>query len=946
MTGPDGAWDCAALGQAGAGGAAGTGAWDCRANPQAIPSPAASDPTGAPGESVADANSSSGADGGAADPAPPSTTSGPDPEPTDSVQPPTVEPSGTSANQATTTAAIDPAAAPSVDSGATRESGPSGPTEPTPETSAEPESAQTAPATGPAVVPPPPILPLPPRDPPLAVPPVVDVDRQDYSGPAPWVLPPRDWATAGADTPSVNLALGPLPGASDRLDDARLYAEPPWDYCGPRVGQTGLGGPKLPAPDNTTPIDATSDRADYDRQADVARLRGSVEIVQGDQRLEADRCTYDRRTGDVDAEGNIYLEYPGGRLAADSGRYNLTTKEGTMDGVRYRLSQNANLRGTAAEAQLLPGEISRYRDITYTTCPPGRSDWSMKASDLELDHVNGMGTARNARIRLADIPVFYTPYLRFPIDDRRRSGVLVPTVGNSSDTGVDITIPYYWNVAPNLDATFFPRLMSTRGMMLGAQVRHLTSFQKIEFNGEILPHDEKRPDYGARGGAHLEQTGHFGSRWSSAVDASWVSDDQYLQDFGNRLDVTSQRNLERRADLSYSGDAYGIFARVQGFQTVDPTIAPADRPYSQLPHLELNAPGLPLPGPAEYNFQARYDYFDHAAKVHGSRMVLLPSVRLPLRESYGYLIPRARLYYTGYGLADTEPGQASEQSFLIPSLDVDGKLIFERDTNWFGRSALQTLEPRLYYVLTPYENQSDTPLFDTTALTFSYASLFRPNRFTGYDRIGDENRLTLGLTSRTIGDKNGLEWLRVSLGQVYFFDPRRVQLTDQAADESSTSAVAGELSTNPVHGLTARASFQWDPNLSQDQWEQRVLQLRYAPDKERVVNFAYRYSLGQTEPERYENTDFSFRLPISPQVGLVGRWLYSLLDSDTVDAYAGIEFGRCCWRLRILGRQLKTSADSDGNTSIMLQLELAGLGAVGNQIDKLLEQGIDGYELD
>jgi LPS-assembly protein len=277
---------------------------------------------------------------------------------------------------------------------------------------------------------------------------------------------------------------------------------------------------------------------------------------------------------------------------------------------------------------------------------------------------------------------------------------------------------------------------------------------------------------------------------------------------------------------------------------------------------------------------------------------------------------------------------------------VDGKLIFDRDTNWFGHDALQTLEPRLYYVLTPYENQSDTPLFDTTALTFSYASLFRPNRFTGYDRIGDENRLTVGLTSRTIGDESGREWLRVSLGQVYFFDPRRVQLTDETVDESSTSAMAGELSTNPVQGLTARASFQWDPNLSQDQWEQRVLQLRYAPAEDRVVNFAYRYSLGQTEPERYENTDFSFRLPLSPRVGLVGRWLYSLLDSDTVDAYAGIEFGRCCWRLRILGRQLKTNADSDGNTSIMLQLELAGLGAVGNQIDKLLEQGIDGYELD
>jgi LPS-assembly protein len=909
LDGPDRVWDCAPQGQPGGAGAAGNGTWDCRANPGAIPSQPASLLTGAARKSATESGT-----GQQAEPA------------------------------ASATATSDPEPAASTDPGSAAGPGRSPAPEPAPETAAVPEASETAAARGPAAVPPPPVLP--PQDPPLEVPAVVDVARQDYSGPSPWVLPPRDWATPGADTPKVDLALGPLPRASDRLDDIRLYAEPPWDYCGPRIGQTGLGGLQRPPADTQTPIDATADRADYDRQTEVAKLRGSVEIVQGDQRLEADRCTYDRRTGQVDAEGDIYLEYPGGRLAADTGRYNLTTKTGSMERVRYRLSQNANLRGTAAEAELLPGEITRYRDIVYTTCPPGRSDWSIRASDLELDHVDGMGTARNARLRLADIPVFYTPYLRFPIDDRRRSGILVPTIGNSNNTGVDITIPYYWNIAPNLDATFFPRFMSTRGLMLGTQVRHLTRIQKIELNGEILPHDEKLPDYGARGGAHLEQTAQLGPRWSSAIDASWVSDDQYLQDFGNRLDVTSQRNLERRADLYYAGGAYGVFARVQGFQTVDPTIAPANRPYAQLPHVELNAPTRPLPGGAEYNFQARYDYFDHAAKVHGSRLVLLPAVRLPLRASYGYLIPRARLYYTGYGLADTAPGQASAQTFLIPSLDVDGKLIFDRDTDWFGHGLLQTLEPRLYYVLTPYENQSDTPLFDTTLLTFSYASLFRPNRFTGYDRIGDENRLTVGLTSRTIGDESGREWLRFSLGQVYFFDPRRVQLTAETVDESSTSAVAGELSTNPIHGLTARASFQWDPNLSQDQWEQRVLQLRYAPDKERVVNFAYRYSLGQTEPERYENTDFSFRLPLSPKVGLVGRWLYSLLDSDTVDAYAGIEFGRCCWRLRILGRQLKTSADSEPNASIMLQLELAGLGAVGNQIDKLLEQGIDGYELD
>ena len=882
-TGPAGDWDCA--GQPGK-----PDGWDCRA--------------GSP--PVADA------------PMAPATATPVEPA---AAKPPTV----TAESPPTPTATAAPAAA-----------------EPAP----QPQTARTAPAAGPMQVPPPPRIPLPMPEPLPPIPPVVDTSRQDFSGPTPWVLPPGDRATPGADTPSVNAALGPLPGSVERLDDARLYADPPWDFCGPRVGLTGLGGSALPPADTQTPIDATADKADYDRSNDVVRLRGNVEILQAEQRLEAGHTLYNRQSGQVDAAGNLYLEYPGGRLAADEGHYNLQTKTGAMDRVRYRMSKNANLRGTAETAELLPGQITRYRDVTYTTCPPGRSDWSLRASELELDHNEGLGTARHARVRLADIPVFYTPYLRFPIDDRRRSGVLVPTVGTSNTNGIDITIPYYWNIAPNMDATLFPRYMSNRGLMVGAQVRHLSTIQSIDFNGEILPADEKEPQYGSRGAVRLKETGWLTHGWSSSIDASWVSDDQYLEDFGNRLDVTSLRNLDQRADLTYSGKGFWTVARLQDFQTVDPTIPPADRPYSQLPHLEFNIPTTRR-GPFEYGFQAHYDYFDHTDKVHGSREVLLPSLSLPVRRSYGYFMPRARVFYTGYTLTDTAPGQASDQSFFIPSLDVDSKLIFDRDTRWLGQDALQTLEPRLYYVLTPYENQSDTPLFDTTALTFSYASLFRPNRFTGYDRIGDENRLTFGLTSRTIGNRSGREWLRASLGQIFFFDPRRVQLSSaMQVDESSTSAIAGELATNPLLGFTARASFQWDPNVSQNQWEQRVLQLRYAPGDDRVVNLAYRYNLAQSSIDGYENTDVSFRLPITPQIGVVGRWLYSLLDEDTVDAYAGIEFGRCCWRLRLLARQLKTSETNPANTSVMLQLELRGLGAVGNQIDKFLEQGIDGYAAD
>jgi LPS-assembly protein len=281
---------------------------------------------------------------------------------------------------------------------------------------------------------------------------------------------------------------------------------------------------------------------------------------------------------------------------------------------------------------------------------------------------------------------------------------------------------------------------------------------------------------------------------------------------------------------------------------------------------------------------------------------------------------------------------------LIPSLDLDGKLIFEREANWLGNQTLQTLEPRLYYVLTSYADQSDNPRFDTTALDFSFASLFRANRFTGYDRIGDENRLTLGLTSRTIANQGGDELFRASLGQVYYFDKRRVQLTDSGVESDISSSLAGELAARLHKDWTAQASLQWNPNQTESPWEKQVLQLRYAPDREHLINLAYRYNLGNQSSEEYEDTDLSFQMPLNSRVRVVGRWLYSMLNDETVEAFAGLEFGQCCWRLRVLGQHLKRDANEPASTSVMLQLELAGLGSFGNPIDKLLERGIYGYQ--
>ncbi|WP_338115605.1 LPS-assembly protein LptD [Thiococcus pfennigii] len=744
--------------------------------------------------------------------------------------------------------------------------------------------------------------------------------------------------TAPGDTEGRRPAVR-LPDAGDRINEGLA-----WDFCGPRP--TDLGPADLPTvPDEDTVLVLDADAAEYDQSTDRVTLRGRIEAERGAQRVEADELVYDRRTGEMTVTGRAFFEHPGVRLAGERAALNIDQERGTLWDVRYRLSGEINALGTAEEAEVVSRDLTRYRAITYSTCPPGRRDWSLYAETLEIDQASGRGTARNAWLRAGSLPVLYAPYLRFPIDSRRQSGFLVPTVGSSTETGLDITTPYYLNIAPALDATLSPRYMGKHGLLLGGEVRYLTPDQYGAISGEILPQDQARDDEAMRGLLRVRQSGLFGGRWRTAVDFNQVSDDTYFEDFGNRLEVTSIRNIERRGDLTYLGDGWSVLTRLQGFQTVDESVAAEDLPYDRLPQVLFQMDPLRFSSGLEIGGDAELVHFDHPVNVDGQRVAVAPYARWPLRRAFGHLIPEARFYGASYRLSAQEAGLSASPSYAIPSFSLDGQLVFERTVDWLGASAMQTIEPRLFYLFTPYEDQSEHPVFDTNELDFSYSSLFRENRFTGRDRIGDANQLTVGLTTRTIAERTGDELLRLSLGQILYFHDPEVQLGDETEDDRS-SAIAGELAARLTRSLSARASFQWDPDPSAEaaHWERRALQLRYRAADDRLINAGYLYNVGTSEETRYEDTDLSFRWPLGTEVDLVGRWLYSLLYEETMESIAGIEYGRCCWRLRLVGRHYKNSPESDGNTSVMVQLELAGLGSFGNTIDSLLARSIHGYE--
>ncbi len=752
-------------------------------------------------------------------------------------------------------------------------------------------------------------------------------------------------ATTGHTEPSPKTG-GTEESAEDdavELDYSRLEDGLTWAHCGlPPRGERFDPGP-LADPDQ--PIELSADAAKLFHLEDRALLRGAVEVRRGDQQLEAEEVSYDRASGVVHASGGVLLQQPGLRLLGREAEVDLIGRQGHVDDAHYRFI-GTNARGTAARAEIDGPTLARFENITYTACPPDSNAWELQADELEIDRTQGTAVARHAKVRVGGVPVLYSPYLSFSLDDRRKSGFLLPSLGNSNKLGVDVSAPIYLNLAPNMDATLIPRYMSKRGAMLGGEYRFLTASETGKFYGEVIPDDREHADGSARGGLSFEQQGHFGQRWATDVNIDWVSDDTYLEDFGRELGVTSTRNLEQRGDLYYYGGHWSLLGRLQGFQTVDSSIAPRDRPYQRLPQLLYVYDRMDLWQGLDFRLEAENVYFEHDHKVHGDRLAFRPTASLPLRRSFGHLIPRAILNHSSYWLTDQEAGLSDNPSLTVPTFSLDGGLVFERGLDWFDTAATQTLEPRLFYLYTPYEEQDDLPVFDSAELDFTFASLFRDNRFTGRDRIGDANQLTLALTSRTIDDDDGRELFRGSIGQVIYFQDRRVQL--QGVEEvDDRSAVAGELAARLGGHWSSRASVFWDPNRSDEQMRKSSVGLHYHTPEQRLINLTYRLNRSDSDDDTdFENTDMSFLWSVNPHLKLVGRWLYSVRDDKTMEAFAGVQYGQCCWKVRALVRSFLNSPDEDPNLSFMLQMELASLGAFGNDIEEILERGVYGYEVE
>jgi len=719
-------------------------------------------------------------------------------------------------------------------------------------------------------------------------------------------------------------------------------------------------------------IDITSDHATLGADGKVT-LSGNVEVHQGQRQIHADQVQYDSNNRSLRSDSHIDYQDPLVHVAGAGGSYAESTGA-EFRSAEFDLRQRA-ARGTAQEMSLTPAGTLKLRNVTFTTCPQRDRSWQLKASSIVLDTHDKLGTSRDAQVDFMGVPLMYLPWLSFPLSSERKTGFLFPGIGNTSTNGLQLSIPYYWNIAPNADLTFQPILYTKAGADLGGEARFLTQAQHGEIDWNFLPYDRA---FGAgRSRERLNDIADLPDDWRLSVSAENVSDTSYFEDFSQGPEGASTAFLERRATLTYRSENWSIDAEAQQYQTIDYTLLQPDRPYERVPRIAVDADySLGPAGLLHYGFDSELVDFQHSEApdivTTGWRAEIMPQVSLDMSGPGYFLRPAFAWRATHYQLDDLGPGQLERSpSRTLPITSVDTGLVFERPSGSHDQRKL-TLEPRLLYVDVPYRDQGQLPVFDTTVPDLNPVELFRTNRYVGSDRVSDANQVSAGITSRLLDAVDGRQFVSATVGQTYYFETPRVVLPEEVPATGKRSDFVAQLALTAFQDWSAEADVQWDPE--HERSERTTAHLQYKPATNTVINLFYRYerfititdlipqivngseTLVTTPVQQgYDQLELSAAWPIGRTWSLFARDVYSLRNpqppppatpvaqSTELERFAGFEYRACCWRIRLGARRYVNNHDGSQNTGIWLQLELAGLAGVGSASDQFLTDEIRGY---
>jgi LPS-assembly protein len=724
---------------------------------------------------------------------------------------------------------------------------------------------------------------------------------------------------------------------------------------GPLYAQTA---PAVPRGDDDQP---TTMRAEEfagrpDRELNMYR---NVEVTRGATGITADTACFRQVEDEVTAQGHISMWRFGDRYKGDALQLNLETGKGWVLNPAYHLQMN-NAQGKAARIDFLGENQALVVDGTYSTCEGPAPDWYLKTSTLNLDSGRDVGTAGQTVIYFKDAPILFTPALSFSLSGARRSGWLPPSIGTGSKGAAEVMVPYYVNIAPNRDLTLYPRYIFNRGLQMGATGRYLGESSRGPYSGEthleVLPND--RVAHRDRWWIDTLHSQVLAPGWSFGWNAHAASDDEYPSDFSRTVAASAERQLLRELRTDYSGHYWSLNVRAQSYQVLqdpasqDPNNPNAaaltvPRPYDRLPQINFHAGRYDVLGGFDWAADAELVRFSHpdGDLVQGNRANLVTQVSYPVVRPGWFVTPKLTLHATQYDLEnniDPETNQPRNHiSRVLPTVSLDSGLIFERKTGLFGEGSTQTLEPRLFYVRTPYERQSAIPNFDTGVAGFNYAQLFTENRFVGADKVSDANQLTAAVVSRFI-ESNGAERLRLVVGNRYYFSDPRVRL-----DPNETPNVTRSDALLAASGRISEA-WSFDSGVQYDAQSRSLYSKNYGlqwnPAPMKVLNLEYRYQRDTSGPNTgFRNADMSGQWPLSRRWYGVARASYSLRDRKLLEALLGLEYKADCWVFR-LGAQRFVTALQTTSMPVFFQLELNGLShlGVGNAVETF-NKSIPGY---
>lgn len=674
---------------------------------------------------------------------------------------------------------------------------------------------------------------------------------------------------------------------------------------------------------------------------------GEAELRQWSQIISADLLRYNKLEDEVYAQGNVRIEQKGDITKGPELRLKLKSREGYLQQPDFQLTQQKPAGRGDAKNLLFEGE-NKYRleDARYTTCQAGSDDWYLHARDLEINRTTQVGTASHAYIDFMGVPILYAPWMSFSLNSERKSGFLSPSYGSTVKSGAEFSLPYYWNIAPNRDATITPRFMTKRGLQLKNELRYLDPKFTGIANLEVLPSDQvANLD---RSFMSLKHQHNLGRGWTGALTLEKASDDNYFRDLSTNIGVTSQVNLLRDGMLShvgaYEGMNWNFSARSQSFQTLQDPLAPIITPYRRTQMLLngariVNWSGNNLGPGAVLALNSEMVNFSHPSRLGARRFSLYPSVSLPLTPIYGYITPKIGLHSTSYSF-DNDTATQPDFNRTLPIFSVDSGLYFERDIKLFGSNYQQTLEPRLFYVRAPYRDQSQIPVFDSGDIGFGIPQIFTENRFAGVDRISDANQVTLGASSRFF-EETGIERLRGTLAQRYYLSLPQVTLPGGTPPARKYSDLLASIGGRITNALTLDSLWQYDPELKQT--GNFSLTGRYRPAPGKILNVSYRYTQATPiAPIGIKQIDASAQWPLTGRWNGLARWNHSILDGKNLETLAGLEYNAGCWAFRAIVHSFTTTT-SQRSDSIFFQLELSGIGTIGSNPLDVLKRNIYGY---